>query len=99
MLPEFPEHRCMGYEYPIWLKALSKCNVPIFLDSPVLQFEDDFRGLCQSGQRGEVMLPASSEGLEELYKNQPSPFIIFHHQDHFRIVRSWFCVIPTISVN
>jgi hypothetical protein len=39
------------------------CNVPIFLGSPVLQLEDDFRGLCQPGQRGEVMLPVSSRGF------------------------------------
>ena len=60
---------------------------------------DDFRGLCQSGQRGEVMSPVSSEGLEELCEAQPSPFIIFHHQDHFRTVRSWFRGIPTTPVN
>jgi hypothetical protein len=37
-------------------------------------------GLCQPDQRGKLMLPVSSRGLEELYEAQPSPFIIFHHQ-------------------
>jgi hypothetical protein len=65
------------------------CHVPIF-GLPYYTVGDDFWGLCQPGQRGEVMLPMSSEGLEELYEAQPSPFIIFHHQDHLCIVRSWF---------
>jgi hypothetical protein len=39
-----------------------------------------------------------SEGLSELYEAQPIPFTIFHHPDHFRIVRSWFRGIPTILV-
>jgi hypothetical protein len=56
-------------------------------------------GLCQPDHRGKLRLTVSSGGLEELYEAQPSPFIIFHHQDHFHIVRSWFRGIPTIPIN
>jgi hypothetical protein len=37
--------------------------------------------------------------LEELYEAQPSPFTLFHHQDHFHIVRSWFLWHSDDSVN
>jgi hypothetical protein len=56
-------------------------------------------GLCQPGQRGKWRLTGGSGELEELYEAQPSPFTLFHHQDHFRTVRSWFHGIPTIPVN
>jgi hypothetical protein len=54
--------------------------------------------LCQPDQRGKMRLIMSSGDLEGLYGAQTSPFTIFHHQDHFRTVRSWFRGIPTISV-
>jgi hypothetical protein len=72
------------------------CHVPIF-GLPCYTVGDDFWGLCQPGQRGEVMLPVSSEGLEELYGAQPIPFIIFHHRDHFCTVRSWFVAFRRFS--
>jgi hypothetical protein len=45
-----------------------------------------------------MRLTVSSGILEELYGAQASPFAIIHHHDHFRIVLSWFCGVPTISV-
>jgi hypothetical protein len=52
------------------------CNVPIFgfLYSAV---GDDFMGLCHLDQRGDLMLPVRSNGLEELYDCFIGPFIIF----------------------
>jgi hypothetical protein len=45
-----------------------------------------------------MRLTVSLGNLEGLYGAQASPFTIFHHQDHFCTVRSWFCGVPTISV-
>jgi hypothetical protein len=56
-------------------------------------------GLCQPGQRGKWRLTVGSSELEEVYEAQPSPFSLFHHQDHFRTIRSWFRGIPMILVN
>ena len=36
--------------------------------------------------------------MEEFYGARASPFAIFYHQDHFGIVRSWFCGVPMISI-
>jgi hypothetical protein len=44
-------------------------------------------GLCQLDQRGDLILPASSRGLEELYDAFRGPLIIFYHQDHTGAVR------------
>jgi hypothetical protein len=54
--------------------------------------------LCQPDQRGKMRLIMSSGDLEGLYGPQTSPFTIFHHQDYFRTIHSWFCSIPTIFV-
>jgi hypothetical protein len=40
----------------------------------------------------------NSNDLEGLYGAHTSPFTIFHQQDHFRTVHSWFRGILTISV-
>jgi hypothetical protein len=42
------------------------CNVPIFGFSCSAS-GDEFWGLCQPDQRGNLILPVSSDGLEELY--------------------------------
>jgi hypothetical protein len=42
--------------------------------------------LCYPGQRGKGRLTVGSRELEELYEAHPSPFTLFHHQDHFHIV-------------
>jgi hypothetical protein len=73
------------------------CHVPIF-GLPYYIVGDDFQSLCQLGQRGEIMLPVISEGLEDLCEAHPSPFIIFHHWDHFHTTCSWFFGIPMIIV-
>jgi hypothetical protein len=73
------------------------CDVPIF-GFPCFAVGGDLWGLCQPDQRVKWRLTVSSEGLRELYEAQPSPFTIFHHQDHFRTVRSWFHGIPTIPI-
>jgi hypothetical protein len=65
------------------------CNVPIF-GFPCFTVGGDLMGLCQPGQRGKWRLTGGSGELEELYEAQPSPFTLFHHQDHFCTVRSWF---------
>jgi hypothetical protein len=57
------------------------CNVPIF-KFPCSTIGNDFMSLCQLDQRGNLMLPMRSKGLEELYDTQPYSFIIFHHQYH-----------------
>jgi hypothetical protein len=73
------------------------CNVPIF-GFPCSAVRGDLVSLCQPGQRSKMRLTVSSGNLEELYGAQASPFAIFHHQDHFRTVRSWFRGVPMISV-
>jgi hypothetical protein len=78
-------------------RTIKKCNVPIF-GFPCSAVGDDFQGLCQPRQKGEVMLSVSLEDLVELYEGQPSPFTIFHHRDHFRTVCSCFRGISTIPV-
>jgi len=58
-----------------------------FLGSFALQSKNVFIGLCQLDQRGDLMLSASSGGLEELYDAFRGPLIIFYHQDHSCAVR------------
>jgi hypothetical protein len=58
------------------------CNVLVF-GFPCFAVGGDLWGLCQPDQRVKWRLTMSSEGLRELYEAQPSPFTIFHHQDHF----------------
>jgi hypothetical protein len=79
------------------MQPINTCNVLIFGFS-CSAVGDEFRGLFQPRQRCEAMLSVGSEDLEELYEAQPSPITIFHNQDHFRTVRSWFCGIPTIPI-
>jgi len=47
-------------------------------------------GLYQPNQRGNLMLPVSSRGLEELYDAFIDPLISFHHQDHTYTVKFQF---------
>jgi hypothetical protein len=56
-------------------------------------------GLFHPSQRGKWRLIGGSSELEELYEAHPSPFTLFHHQDHFHTVRSWFHGILVIPVN
>jgi hypothetical protein len=72
-------------------------NVPIF-GFLCFVVRGDLVSLCQLGQRSKTRLTVSSGNLEELYGAQASPFAIFHHRDHFCMVRSWFRGVPTISV-
>jgi hypothetical protein len=81
----------------VFIHYYCTCNVPIFeiLCSAV---GDDFMGLCQPDQKGNLMLLVSSGGLEELYDAFIGPFIIFHHQDHSCAVRFRLCCISTVLV-
>jgi hypothetical protein len=63
------------------------CNVLIF-GFPIFTVGGNLMGLCHLGQRGKWRLKVGSGKLEELYEAQPSPFTLFHHHDHFCIVRS-----------
>jgi hypothetical protein len=54
--------------------------------------------LCQPDQRSKMRITMRSGNLEDLYGSQSSPLTIFHHQDHFLTVFSWFYGIPTISI-
>jgi hypothetical protein len=45
-----------------------------------------------------MSLIVSSRNLEELYGAEASPFTIFHHQDCFHTLRSWFRGIQMISI-
>jgi hypothetical protein len=73
------------------------CNVPIF-GFPCLEVRGDLMSLCHPDQRSKMRIKMSLVNLEELYGVPASPFTIFHHQDHFCIVHSWFCGIPMIFV-
>jgi hypothetical protein len=56
-------------------------------------------GLSQPRHRGKWSLKTGPRELEEVYEAQPSPFTLFHHQDHFRTTHSWFFGILMISIN
>jgi hypothetical protein len=73
------------------------CNVPIF-GFPCSAIGDDFMGLRQLDQRGDLMLLASSGGLEKFYDAFRGLLIIFHHQDHTCAVRFRFLCISTVPV-
>jgi hypothetical protein len=72
-------------------------SVPIF-GFLCFAVEGDLMSLCQPHQRGKMRLIMSSGDLEGLYGVHTSPFIIFHHQGHFRTIFSWFHGITKISV-
>jgi hypothetical protein len=73
-------------------------NVPIF-GFPFPAIKGNLMSLCQPEQRSKMRITVNSANLKELYGVEASLFTIFHHQDHFRTVLSWFRGIPTISIN
>jgi hypothetical protein len=73
------------------------CNIPIF-GFTYLAVICDLMSLCQHDHRCKMMIAMISGNLEKLYGTQGIPFTIFHHQDHFHIVLSWFYGIPTTFV-
>jgi hypothetical protein len=82
---------CMSPPQVVCFPCHLGCDVPIFGFSCSAS-GDDFQGLCQHDRSGDLMLPVSSEGLEELYDSRPGLFIIFHHRDHSNLLCSHFSI-------
>jgi hypothetical protein len=66
------------------------CNVPIFGHYYVTE--------CYAYQSSQMGVTMSSGVIEGFYWAQIAMFIIFHHQDPFRIAWFWFRFICTIFV-